>query len=302
MPKKITHYIDPTATTPSYFREQLKNYPIEVALYTSYNISNILSAVHSHPFYEIILPLQGHVQYYIGGNIYNLYVGDMILIPPDIYHTFIAGGTSKTYERIITQIDKDYWNTLCQDLHVADTLAGGEVLMLRSEAISQWNLRVLFERMSKSTELEGFHREIAFRSQLSEFLMIIDQAVEEQLSAVPNSTNTLATKAMEYLETHFKNPELSVRDLVAVTYVSREHLSRVFKEYTGQSIHAYITGLRMQAFREALAEGQSILTACTESGFSDYSSFNRSFRKLYGITPREYRDRLKSDTTASSED
>ena len=40
---------------------------------------------------------------------------------------------------------------------------------------------------------------------------------------------------------------------------------------------------------KALEEGVSVLNACTENGFPDYSSFLKTFRRLYGITPTEYR-------------
>ena len=50
----------------------------------------------------------------------------------------------------------------------------------------------------------------------------------------------------------------------------------------------------MQEFRYGLVSGKSVINACRESGFSDYSSFVKSFRKLYGITPMEYREQLKS--------
>ena len=76
-------------------------------------------------------------------------------------------------------------------------------------------------------------------------------------------------------------------------FVSREHLSRTFKNYTSESISHYITDLRMQEFRYGLVMGKSVLDACLASGFSIYSSFVKSFRKLYGITPVEYREQLK---------
>ena len=60
-----------------------------------------------------------------------------------------------------------------------------------------------------------------------------------------------------------------------------------------ESIHGYLTYLRMQHCRKALAEGASVLSACTESGFPDYSSFLKTFRRLYGITPAEYRVQCK---------
>ena len=66
-------------------------------------------------------------------------------------------------------------------------------------------------------------------------------------------------------------------------YASREHLSRAFKECTMESIHSYLTHLRMQHCRKALEDGVSVLNACTESGFPDYSSFLKTFRRLYGI-------------------
>ncbi|MCR5717114.1 MAG: AraC family transcriptional regulator [Lachnospiraceae bacterium] len=294
MATKITHIVNATttsSTTPVSAREKLENYPIVVALYT--DMENTIMEVHSHPYYEIILPLSGMVRYASGGNLYDLCAGDLILIPNEIYHTFHLDMTPSAYERIIVKIDADFWEERCHELHVEDALLKKEILLLRSGSISQWNLRTLFERMNKSTELEGFHQEIAFRSQLSEFMMILDQTIEENLVAAPNVLNSLATKALEYIETHFKDPSLNVRQVSEYTYVSREHLSRIFKEYTGQSVHVYITSLRMQAFREALAEGQNILTACSDCGFSDYSTFNRSFRKLYGMSPAEYRDRLK---------
>ena len=47
---------------------------------------------------------------------------------------------------------------------------------------------------------------------------------------------------------------------------------------------------------KALEEGVSVLNACTESGFPDYSSFLKTFRRLYGITPTEYRAQHRTMT------
>lgn len=81
--------------------------------------------------------------------------------------------------------------------------------------------------------------------------------------------------------------------LAKYTYTSREHLSRVFKEYTLESVHSYLTNLRMQHCRNAIAAGASVLDACNASGFTNYSSFLKSFRALYGVTPTEYRAQLR---------
>ena len=54
-----------------------------------------------------------------------------------------------------------------------------------------------------------------------------------------------------------------------------------------------MTNLRMQHCRRAIAAGASVLDACNASGFTNYTSFLKTFRSLYGITPSEYRSQLR---------
>ena len=108
-------------------------------------------------------------------------------------------------------------------------------------------------------------------------------------TTAPSSTNVLVQRAVSYLQAHYQDPTLTTVKLAQELYASREHLSRAFKECTMESIHSYLTHLRMQHCRKALEDGVSVLNACTESGFPDYSSFLKTFRRLYGITPAEYR-------------
>lgn len=110
----------------------------------------------------------------------------------------------------------------------------------------------------------------------------------------PSSTSPLVALVTTYLQQHFREPDLNVNALTRYAYVSREHLSRAFKEYTMQSTHGYLTELRMQSCRRDIADGKRILDACLENGFSNYSSFPKTFHKLYGVTPQEYRAQLRT--------
>ena len=78
-----------------------------------------------------------------------------------------------------------------------------------------------------------------------------------------------------YIHQHYRDPDLTVTKLAQYAYVSREHLSRVFKEYTKQSIHDYLTELRMQGCRQDIADGKRILAACTENGFRTTAASSR---------------------------
>lgn len=139
-----------------------------------------------------------------------------------------------------------------------------------------------------------------YRSLLVQLTLSIRQIIGADALSKPEATSPLIASVVTYIQNHFRDPELNVTQLAQYAYVSREYLSRLFKEYTMQSIHAYLTGLRMQACRQDIADGKRVLDACLENGFSNYSSFVKTFRKMYGATPQEYRSRLRSAIKAEA--
>ena len=168
-----------------------------------------------------------------------------------------------------------------------------EIVILDADAVATWDLRGLFERMAQTAYMRKSFQSTVQRSQLVELLLLISQIVDERRTAPPSATSALVAKAVGYLQSNYADPKLTVAQLAKYTYTSREHLSRAFKDYTMESVHSYLTNLRMQHCRRAIAAGASVLEACTSSGFSNYTSFLKSFRNLYGITPSEYRNQLR---------
>lgn len=165
----------------------------------------------------------------------------------------------------------------------------GGSTVLDPDVCNKWDFQSLFVRMAQSLELPAQMRDIVFEAQVSEMMLLITLATGSGQTTAPSSTNVLVQRAVSYLQAHYQDPTLTTVKLAQELYASREHLSRAFKECTMESIHSYLTHLRMQHCRKALEDGVSVLNACTESGFPDYSSFLKTFRRLYGITPAEYR-------------
>lgn len=163
------------------------------------------------------------------------------------------------------------------------------ITVLDPDVCNKWDFQSLFVRMAQSLELPAQMRDIVFEAQVSEMMLLITLATGSGQTTAPSSTNVLVQRAVSYLQAHYQDPTLTTVKLAQELYASREHLSRAFKECTMESIHSYLTHLRMQHCRKALEDGVSVLNACTESGFPDYSSFLKTFRRLYGITPAEYR-------------
>lgn len=91
-----------------------------------------------------------------------------------------------------------------------------------------------------------------------------------------------------YLEANFHLP--INRDAVADQFrLHPNHISRLFRELTGESFFAYLNGLRMDRARELLCERVlSVKEVASECGFESANYFCKAFRKVYGCSPGRY--------------
>lgn len=97
------------------------------------------------------------------------------------------------------------------------------------------------------------------------------------------------TQILEYLSAHYTE-QLTLDSLAQHFGINPAHLSRTFAAKLSCGYLEYLHQLRIEHARKMLAETRrNIADIAFESGFSDQRSFNRVFKKLTGLTPREYR-------------
>lgn len=88
--------------------------------------------------------------------------------------------------------------------------------------------------------------------------------------------------------------DLRLSTLAGLIELSPYHFARAFKQSFGQSPHRYHVGRRIERAKALLAEQtQSITEIAQTIGFAETSSFSSAFRKLTGLSPREYRRGLE---------
>ena len=272
---------------------QLSRSLISVGYYV--NVQTRSSIAHSHPYYELILVRRGVCEYHAGGARFLLHPDELLIIAPGTVHTMFCPSDSSSYERLILQVNADFMLQVLSACLLAERAQSFPPLyILRAEDVCRWGLRELLERINATASVtDSGLRERLYRCQIGELMLTIEHIVSTSQTVAPSASSELISGVTAYILERFREPELSVASAAQQFYISREHLSRTFKSYTGESISHYITDLRMQEFRHGLVMGKNVLESCLESGFSDYSSFVKTFRKLYGITPAEYRDHLK---------
>ncbi len=120
-----------------------------------------------------------------------------------------------------------------------------------------------------------------------DFLQTICSPLE---SRKRNSTRAaLTAQAQACIVSRLGEP-LKISEIAEHLDVSREHLSRVFREQTGETLLEYLTRKRLSFAAELLLQSRlrskEIADRC---GYSDYSAFCRAFRNLTGISPEKVR-------------
>lgn len=116
-------------------------------------------------------------------------------------------------------------------------------------------------------------------------------AADEQTTSISSrlgSRNKNLTKAVNYVETHFEEM-WSVDDCASHVGISRRQVERLFREHLGTTPLGYVNELRLQRARALLAEtNMSVIEVSAASGFETASHFSKSFRKKFGVSPKNF--------------
>ncbi|MCY9669675.1 response regulator [Paenibacillus alginolyticus] len=135
-------------------------------------------------------------------------------------------------------------------------------------------------------------------------LTIAEQAVKEKLpnltEALPHVEWTgslkkkkLVEQAMQVVKEGYTRKELTLSDVAAAVGLSDKYLNLLFKEVTGVTINHAIIRLRMEEAARLLKDPTiKIYEICDRIGYTDQDHFRESFKKQYGLTPTEYRNKF----------
>ena len=149
-------------------------------------------------------------------------------------------------------------------------------------------------RYQKLTEIILRAKEkVESRRQNEQMKQYGQQFIESLSHETRADTANALESAVAYIDAHLAE-ELSVRDLAAASFISADHLTRLFKKKFGMTVSEYIQDKRIRLAGELLRRGDaSISMVANTVGFGNYSYFTEQFKKHFGVTPREYQKQSK---------
>ena len=248
---------------------------------------------HYHPEYEIVFVRKGSGKLHIGEHLKNYEEGELVFIGPDLPHTGFGYGVIGEHEEIVVQLRKDFL---------------GEEFMQKPEL---QHIRKLFERAKQGLSFQGKSRKIVASKlqkmltfshfeRLVELLNIFDILATTTEFSVLNAADKRfdfnhkdedrINKVYEYVEQNYqKNIDIqAVADLTNLTIPS---FCRYFKKISHTTYTDFVNEYRINQACRLLFENKPIADICFEVGFNNISHFNKTFKQLKGMSPREYKSK-----------
>ena len=241
---------------------------------------------HYHDFHKVVIFISGKAAYHIEGKAYQLKPWGILLVNrhaihrPEIDH-------SVPYERFILWIQNDIpWQELLKCFQKANDRSYNLVRL--NSALQEKMKDILFE-LENSAKSDEYGREILTQSLFLQFMVYLNRIFLEKQYIFDKKSYTFDSQIANILQyiNHNLKEDLSVETLAAKYYVSKYHLMRKFKEETGYTLHNYIVNKRLLMARTLISEGMPVLKAAQESGFAEYSTFSRAYRRQFKTSPSE---------------
>lgn len=248
---------------------------------------------HQHDYFELYFFLEGSVSYEVNHRLYPLQHGNFLLIPPGLPHRPKITASNAPYRRFVLWISSSLMDDLfrsSQEFKLCFTYAfKKEHYCFHTDSVTFQDIQSKLIQLMEEGRIKRYCHEIQSILLLKSFLVGINRIVYGQTLQLedPCLENELYLNLCNYINSHLQS-DLCLDNLATIFFINKYHISHIFKENMGISLHQYIIKKRLQACKNSILSGVPINKVYQQYGFHDYTCFYRAFKKEYALSPSEF--------------
>jgi len=204
---------------------------------------------------------------------YCVKAGEVFLIPPHEVHVCNVSSEPHTYKLLL-----------------ASSLFYGELFPRTARQELVMGERTLYEELQGvHTILIGTAEPLVKQTAVVEFLgKIAGFYAPQQPDECERTIESRAIRVVqEYIDEHYAD-NLRLELLAQQAFLSPWHFLRLFGKIAGVPPHIYQQQARIRRARDLLTAGSSPAEVALATGFYDQSHFTNAFKKLMGVTPKDF--------------
>ena len=253
--------------------------------------------LHGHDCLEIGLILDGSGVFFVGGKVLRFQGGDAVVIPPGVDHRAQSTRGVASHACWIYLDSTRLFSPVCPD---ADQLLlplgwPGFRYLVAGRQHPELVERVRAMARELSQQERGYracvqHLGVALLTGLGR---LVPEGAQAPARSARDRQSVLArlAPALNILSREYAR-EIDCPRLARACHCSATNFRRLFRKAFSKSPKDYLTHLRLQIAAGMLAHtDRRILDISLDCGFQTLSSFNRHFRRILKVSPREWRKR-----------
>lgn len=249
----------------------------------------VMPEPHCHDDFELFYVESGTCRFFIEDNMYDIFSGDFMLIPPEVFHyTRYLSGTCK--RTVIHFYREDVDDSIVKLLPRGENFLSAMRIIQTPEAYRE-QINLHFTRMLNEKKIADERSAPMLKALFQELLLLCSRecSLLHDLPANIHTTDRQIVQAAQFIRNHYME-HIGAEDIAAAAGYSPNYLSKKFRKSVGVGIHEYLVFIRLQcAALELVTTEDSVTEIAFRCGFSDSNYFKDAFKKKYGLTPREYR-------------
>lgn len=248
---------------------------------------------HFHPEYEIVYAEAANGIRHVGDHISKYEGSDLVFIGPNIPHLNFDYGVKTACEIVVVQMKEDFLGRDFFALPELDNIKDLFRRALSGIAFYGETKKRVSEKLKEISSHSHFKQLIEL---LNIFQLLATSNEYEDLHGRPIANASLLKEQQRihriyhFIETHYQHA-IDVNEVAALTHLTTAAFCRYFKKTTHLTFTDFLNQYRINHAKKLLLLDKNVTEACYDSGFENLSYFNKTFKKITGENPSQFKKR-----------